>query len=259
MDQLPEHLRPPLRDLLLSVADDKFILGHRNADWTGLAPMLEEDIAFSSLAQDELAHALTLYQMVAEFSGGTADRLAYGRQPHEYLCAQLVEGSDDFNWAMAIARNFFCDHFDHARLTRLAHSAYTPLAHLGSRLAAEEQLHVEHVDAWVRRLGRGGEDSRNRMQEAFQALAPQAAMLWEPTQGLEVLEALGVYPKDEATSFDAWKRRLETLAKEAGLELSLNPPPANTVGGRRGEHGPTFAALLDELTEVYRVEPEATW
>src|SRR5688572_30079963 len=112
MDQLPDDLKQPLADLLLSVADDKFILGHRNADWTGLAPILEEDIAFSALAQDEIAHAAALYEMVAQLRGTTADRLAYGRKPDEYRCCALVELSDAFNWATALCRNFFCDHFD---------------------------------------------------------------------------------------------------------------------------------------------------
>ena len=258
MDALPDPLRRPLADLLLALADDKFILGHRNADWTGLAPILEEDIAFSSLAQDELAHALTLYQMVAGLVGGTADKLAYGRKPEEYRCAQLVEPSDDFDWATAIARNFFCDHFDALRLARLSRSLYTPLAQLTGRLAAEEQIHVEHVDSWVRRLGRGGDDSRRRMQAALDALAPQAAMLWETTPGQEQLEEAGIYPRDEPASFERWRQQLERLVAEAGLRLRL-APPADAVGGRRGQHGPAFGPLLDELTEVYRVEPEAAW
>ena len=108
MDRLTDDLRQPLAQLLLSVADDKFLLGHRNADWTGLAPILEEDIAFSSLAQDELSHATALYQLAAELLGTTADKLAFGRKPEEYRCAQLVELSDEFNWATALCRNFFC-------------------------------------------------------------------------------------------------------------------------------------------------------
>src|SRR6516162_586424 len=101
MIQLADDLKKPLADLLLSVADDKLMLGHRNADWTGLAPILEEDIAFSSLAQDELAHASALYQVVGGLLGTTADKLAYGRRPDEYRCAPLVELSDEFNWATA--------------------------------------------------------------------------------------------------------------------------------------------------------------
>ena len=64
------------RDLLLSIADDKLILGHRNSDWTGLGPILEEDIAFSALAQDDIAHALALYEVIAARTDTTADASA---------------------------------------------------------------------------------------------------------------------------------------------------------------------------------------
>ncbi len=43
-----------LKDLLFRMADDLLILGHRNSEWTGLGPLLEEDIAFSSMAQDKI-------------------------------------------------------------------------------------------------------------------------------------------------------------------------------------------------------------
>jgi len=164
VDQLNDEFKQPLIELLLSVADDKFILGHRNADWTGLAPILEEDIAFSSLSQDEIAHASALYEMVAGLLSMKPDQLAFGRKTEDYRCAQIVELSDDFDWAKAIARNFFCDHFDFLRLHRLERSSYTPLAQLGARLAAEEQFHVEHVDSWIGRLGKGGEQANQRLQ-----------------------------------------------------------------------------------------------
>jgi ring-1,2-phenylacetyl-CoA epoxidase subunit PaaC len=259
VNQLPRELQEPLAELLLSVADDKLCLGHRNADWTGLAPMLEEDIAFSSLAQDELAHASALYQMVAGLGGTTVDRLAYGRKPEEYRCAQIVELSDEFNWATALARGFFCDHFDLMRLTRLAGSAYVPLAQLASRLAAEEQIHVNHVDSWLGRLGHGGAEARGRMQEAVTALAPAAAMLWEPTEGVDKLRAAEVFPGDDAQLFRQWAGNLQRVAKASNLQLEIAPGRPGVKGGRRGVHSETFAPMLDELTEVYRVEPGATW
>jgi ring-1,2-phenylacetyl-CoA epoxidase subunit PaaC len=259
VDQLANALKGPLSRLLLSVADDKFMLGHRNADWTGLAPILEEDIAFSSLAQDELAHASVLYQMIGALVGTRTDTLAFGRKPEEYRCAQLVELSDEFDWATAICRNFFCDHFDFVRLHRLARSCYTPLAHLASRLAAEEQIHVEHVDSWMRRLGRGGEEAHGRMQQALNDLAGLAPMLVEPAEGLASLEEAGIYPNVERGMFERWAEDLGQVAREAGLDLKLEPPSADGVGGRRGRHTDAFVALLDELTEVYRIEPEAAW
>jgi ring-1,2-phenylacetyl-CoA epoxidase subunit PaaC len=259
VDKLPDHLRQSLVELLLSVADDKLMLGHRNADWTGLAPMLEEDIAFSSLAQDELAHALTLYQWLAGLTGGNADRLAYGRQPADYRCAQLLELSDEFNWAVAMGRNFFCDHYDFLRLNRLAQSSYTPLAQLAARLAAEEQVHVEHVESWVRRLGRGGDEAQARMQQALDQLAPLAAMLWEPTPGLAALEDAGTYPRTTQGDFASWSGQLQQICQTAGLRLQLAAPAPAARGGRRGVHSAEFPALLEELTEVYRLEPEAAW
>lgn len=255
----PEELRKPLTDLLLSVADDKFILGHRNSDWTGLAPILEEDIAFSSLAQDEISHAAALYDMTAKWLGTTADALAYGRKPEEYRCAAIVEIPDDFDWAVALARRFFCDHFDILRLQRLGRSSYPPLAALALRLAAEEQIHVQHADSWVKRLGRGNEDSRRRVQAALDKLTPPALQLFEPTADVEKLETAGLYPPLEADMFETWAAALQAVATEAGLNPKLTKPRGDAPGGRRGRRHEAFGPLLDELCEVYRAEPQAQW
>lgn len=297
MDSLAEHLKAPLIDLLLSVADDKLILGHRNADWTGLAPILEEDIAFSALAQDDIAHATALYELIACIEGcGTrgergaartssqsdalvgdgaqrearagskdeirrrADQLAYGREPGEYRCAAIVELHDEFDWSIAIVRQFLCDHFDHLRLMRLAASAFTPLRELSVRLLAEERLAIGHADQWIVRLGRGGDESRARIQAALDRLAPLACELFEPTEGVERLEAAGAYPKPSGgNTFTLWEDAVENVVEEATLHVRLAPPQAGFRGGRRGVHSPEFVELLAEMTEVYRVEPEAAW
>src|SRR5215212_6864840 len=65
--------------LLLSAADDEFVLGYRNSEWTGIAPMLEDDVAFSSMAQDEIGHARLFYGLLADRLGADADQVAYGR------------------------------------------------------------------------------------------------------------------------------------------------------------------------------------
>jgi len=116
MNTLPDHLALAVVELLLATADDKLVLGHANSDWTGLAPILEEDIAFSSLAQDEIAHAQALYQLAGPLCGRSADTLAFGRRPDEYRCATIVEGPDGFDWAVAITRQLLCDNFDWCRL-----------------------------------------------------------------------------------------------------------------------------------------------
>jgi ring-1,2-phenylacetyl-CoA epoxidase subunit PaaC len=255
---LDPSLNEPLAELLLTVADDKLMLGHRNSDWTGLAPILEEDIAFSSLAQDEIGHAQALYELAGSLLGRDANDLAFGRGPDAYRCCAVVEMPDDFDWAVAICRQFFCDHFDALRLARLARATWEPLAQLARRLHAEEQVHVEHVDAWVRRLGTGTDESRERMQAALDTLAPVGTSLFEPVRGEAALVAGGVLPGDD-DAFAAWTTTLGDVADDAGLRLELAPPPADFVGGRRGRHHEQFAALLDEMCEVYRLAPGAAW
>ena len=259
MIEIADHLKEPFVELLLSVADDKLILGHRNSDWTGLAPILEEDIAFSSLAQDEIAHAQALYELAAPLTRRSADDLVFGRGPGEYRCCGIVELPDDFDWAFAVCRRFFCDHFDALRLGRMARSSLTPLADLAGRLAAEEQIHVEHADAWIERLGRGGDDARRRMQEALDRLSPIAPALLEPTDGLESLESEGVYPPPDRVPFELWSAGLAAVTDASGLTLDLKPPAPGHTGGGRSTHTPHLERLLDEMCEVYRLEPGAAW
>lgn len=259
MTSLAKHLNAAFTQLILSIADDKLMLGHRNSDWTGLAPILEEDIAFSSMAQDEIAHAMALYQLLEPIVGKTADSIAFGRTVEEYRCAAIVVLPDEFDWATAIARQFFCDHFDRLRLERLAQSSYKPAADLAARQMAEEQIHVEHVDAWVSRLGRGGDDSHARLQRALDQLAPIAPMMFETVEDQQTLAEAGVYPGCGPDVFAQWRDQLQTIAGDAGLTLELTAPQASAIGGRRGQHSEHLTALLDEMCEVYRLEPGAAW
>src|SRR5437762_4799446 len=82
------HTPPPARSmsergrLLLELADDELIVGWRDSEWTGIAPTLEEDVAFSSIAQNEIGHARAAYELL----GDDADALAFDRRPEEYRC-----------------------------------------------------------------------------------------------------------------------------------------------------------------------------
>lgn len=259
MDTLSAELKKPLVDLLLSVADDKLILGHRNADWTGLAPILEEDIAFSSLAQDDLAHAMALFELIAAIDGRGADQIAYGRPAAEYRCCPLVELHDEFDWAVAIARQFLCDHFEQLRLARLSQSSYRPLRELAARMLAEERLAIGHADQWVIRLGKAPEDARGRIQKALDKLAPLAGGLFEPTFDVAALEKAGIYPTLPGDMHTLWSDAISNVIDAATLRFAPPPPAAPGADGRTGHHLPEFATLLDEMTEVYRVEPNAAW
>ena len=123
-----------------------------------------------------------------------------------------------------------------------------------STLVGAEVRFQDGVGAWL-----SNDDANHRMQEALNGLAPLAPMLFEPTEGQEVLEREKIYPQSEPAMFDRWSQDLLEVARDAGLTLSLQRPTAKIIGGRRGVHGAAFPAALDEMTEVYRVEPEAAW
>ena len=104
---------------LLRLADDELILGWRNSEWTGIAPFLEEDVAFSSIAQNEIGHARALYELAARDLGTTADELAFDREPAEYRCAPLVELRFVPDWARTIARRVLYEAADELRIEAL--------------------------------------------------------------------------------------------------------------------------------------------
>ena len=258
MNALAEHLQRPMVNLLLSIADDKLFLGHCNSDWTGLAPILEADIAFSSLAQDDIAHASAIYELTGSITGETSDHIAFGRTASEYCCCDIVTRKDAFNWACAIAKQFYCNHFDYIRLQRLCDSTWEPLASLSKRLLAEQAIHIDHVNSWVQHLGKGNDDSSTRIQEALDTYSPLAAMMFEEPKGLEELRTKGVLVHQESI-FNVWKQPVQDVVQKAGLTLHIEPMLDGTKGGRTGCHDEDFIQALAELQEVYSQDPAAAW
>ena len=127
---------------LLGLADDELIVGWRDSEWTGIAPMLEEDVAFSSIAQNEIGHARALYELHSD----DADALAFDRAPGEYRCAPLVE-LPLLDWAHTIARRWLYEVADEIRIGALKETL--PLA---AKIDREETYHRLHAAMWHERL-----------------------------------------------------------------------------------------------------------
>ena len=134
--ELDTATRSALAELLLSLADDEFVIGFWDSEWTGIAPMLEEDVATSSIAQDELGHARALYELLAELTADDADRIAYGRDADAFRHAALLNhGRGD--WAFSVARRYLYETADAVRLNALSRSSHAPLALLAGKMRRE--------------------------------------------------------------------------------------------------------------------------
>ena len=205
---------------LLEIADDELILGWRDSEWTGIAPVLEEDVAFSSIAQNEIGHARALYELAARDLGTTADELAFDREPAAYRCAPLVELRFVPDWARTIARRVLYEAADELRIEALKADPDTEVAGLAAKIDREEAYHRMHAQMWSERLA--GEP---RYEAAVEELWPYALGLVEPEQRDELAQRLG-RPAVEAVE--------------------------------RGEH-PELEALWEEMTEVRRSVPGAAW
>jgi ring-1,2-phenylacetyl-CoA epoxidase subunit PaaC len=243
-----------LEALLRSMADDEFVIGFSDSEWTGIAPLLEEDVAMSSLAQDELGHAAALYGLLADLTGGDADALAYDREPDEYRHARLLDhGRGD--WAMTIARRYLYETADAVRLEALGDGRWAPLAELVGKLVREERYHRMHIDAWLDRLAGAVGEPRDRLLDAFGVLAPDAGTVFTPLPGEAALVDAGVLAGSMATLAERWRTAIVPTLRRLDLPLpTVTIPP----DGREG-HGEPFRWLWGEFTSVRRSDPGATW
>ena len=173
-----------MNELLLELADDELVLGWRDSEWTGIAPFLEEDVAFSSIAQNEVGHARAAYELLARERGTTADALAFDREPGDYRCSALVQLRLVPDWARTIARHVLYEKEDERRIKELMSSDDPEIAGLAAKIDREETYHRIHAQMWAERLR--GEPRFEAALEELRPLVsrregttPQFAELWE--------------------------------------------------------------------------------
>jgi ring-1,2-phenylacetyl-CoA epoxidase subunit PaaC len=244
-----------LDGLLRSLADDEFVIGFSDSEWTGIAPLLEEDVAMSSLAQDELGHAAALYGLLASLTGTDADALAFDREPNEYRHARLLDhGRGD--WAMTIARRYLYETSDAVRLEALAAGSWVPLADLVGKIRREERYHSMHIEAWLDRLAHADGEARERLVGALSALGPDAGTVFTTLPDEPALLAAGILAAPMTELESRWRAAIAPTMSRLGLPPP--PPVADPDRGRTG-HGEAFRWLHGEFTAVRRSDPGAIW
>jgi ring-1,2-phenylacetyl-CoA epoxidase subunit PaaC len=167
---------------LLGLADDELVLGWRDSEWTGIAPVLEEDVAFSSIAQNEIGHARAVYELLTD----DADALAFDRALDEYRCAPLVE-LRLLDWAHSIARRWLYEEADRIRIAALRSHTDPAVAGLAAKIDREEVYHRMHAEMWHERLR-----NEPRFIDAVADLWPYALGVLEQDDRAELARRVGL-------------------------------------------------------------------
>lgn len=251
---MKSDLKDALAAQFLAMADDEILLAHRNSEWTGHAPILEEDIALANLAQDELGHATIWYGLLHELTSDDANQLVFFRDAPDYRNIQMVELPKG-DWAFTLMRQYLFDVAELLRLTEMLSSGYQPLADAVAKIQKEELYHVRHSGAWVKRLGQGTAESQQRTQFALDTLWPYALQMFEPLPEEPLLVEANYLPnaaKLRARWFDT------VFPFLTGADLRVPDTTAPIVTNRR-QHTADLTALLAEMQEVARYDPEAEW
>lgn len=246
-----------LKELLYKIADDLLILGHRNSEWTGIGPLLEEDIAFSSMAQDKLGQSLALYELLHQLGEREPDVVAFMRNADQFHNCQLVElpiGGYEFS----LMRHFLYDHSLMLRFQDLSNSSYTPLAELSRKLVGELRYHVLHADTFIKQLGSATEESISRLQSALNEAMPYALGIFEPSPYEENLIAEGIF-SGEKELYGLWWTAIKDILQQTVLTTPEIESDNAGYGGRRGRHTEYLQPLLDEMSEVFKLDPTAEW
>ena len=248
-------MQAPLFPLLLRLADDHLILGHRMSQWCGHAPMLEEDLALPNIALDLIGQARALYDYAGkvEGQGRGEDDLAYLRRERDYVNLLMVERPNG-DFAHSILRQFYFSTF--MNLWWTAGSSDETLDAIAAKAVKESAYHVRHTAQWVIRLGDGTEESAGRMAGAVEALASYVPEMFESDAVTRAASEAGLAP-EPADLRASWQAKIDEVFAEATIDGAHSEWPR--TGGRQGLHGEDMGYLLAELQHMQRTYPGASW
>ncbi len=254
-----ELSRDPLFEYTLHLSDNALILGHRNSEWTGFGPILEQDIAISNIALDLIGQARNFYQYAARLQGGdtTEDSLAYLRDVGEFKNCLLVE-QDNGDWAKTILRQFLFSTYQYYFFQKLQRCNDPELAGIAEKSLKETTYHLRWSGEWVIRLGDGTSESHERMLKAMDELAKFCGELLVPADFEKKLIATGI-AVDLSSIQPSWNEKVNSIFAEATLP-PFNPQDSWALtGGKQGVHTEQLGYILAEMQYLQRAYPNNEW
>jgi len=250
----------PVAEYALRLGDDALIAAQRLAEWSARAPEMEEDIALSNMALDQLGVARLLLSLV-----GDEDELAYLRDDHEFRNCLLVElpnagpaadpgAPGDFGVTMT--KLLALSTYQLLTYEWLVDSTDETLRDIAAKARKESRYHVEHAAQWTVRLGDGTDESHRRMQAAVDDIWPYTHELFEDDALAQSLEDAGVAPSPSSLK-PQWTDMVTDVLHRGTLSVPDNG--WRPSGGRSGRHTEHLSYLLAEMQVLHRAHPGARW
>jgi len=256
-----------LFEVCLRIGDDALISAQRLAEWSAAAPELEEDIALSNIALDQLgvARLMLSYAGEVEGAGRDEDALAYLRDDPEFRNCLLVELPNagpaagphaPIDFGVTMARLLFVSTYQLLLYQSLLDSSDERLRDIAAKARKESAYHVDHATQWTIRLGDGTEESARRMAEGLDWCWRFVPELFEVDDTMQAAIDAGIAP-DPREFEDEYRSAIAAVLAEAQLEAPADQRPI--LGGRRGHHSEHLGHLLAPMQFLPRTYPDATW
>lgn len=265
VDTTQEH-KEAIASLLFQLADDDFMYAYRGSEWLGLAPHIEEDVASSSISQDSMGHAVMFYNLLEEMGLGKADDLAHLRETSKRKNSILTERANgkgsymevpQYDWALQVVRSYFYMTAKKVKVDSLCSSSYIPLAEIAKKVKMEIYYHRLHWETWFKQLLDSTDLAKKKMTDAILLVSDDFADFFSYGVHKEIIEKQQLI-EPENVLIERWLQVVTPTFES----LQLSKPNISTIptkNGRNGEHLYDLDEALETLSEVYRVDPAASW
>ncbi len=244
---------------LLALADDEHMIGARHTNWIGLGPFLEEDLAFCSIAQDELGHAIGLYEILLaddpDRDAADLDAYAMLRDAADYRSCWLAE-IDCSEWNDSLVRHWLYDRAEALRWGALTECPDERVAALANRALREESFHLDHAERFMGRIA--GADSTGKIATSIARLMPIARGLWDaPTDGDPAVNGSTSRPIAELAA--EWETLIAGDLERWGADIALPDGSVAPDQAHRTVRSDGFDAFHADLQRVILLDTSAVW
>ncbi|MCB0153783.1 MAG: phenylacetate-CoA oxygenase subunit PaaI [Anaerolineae bacterium] len=211
-----------LLNLLLQLADNKYILGRRYAEWVNSAPLLEAAVAAAAMTQDELGHARSIYPLFRSFPN--APPVLKKEADRENLTNIAFLDAPFAHWTDFVAACFLFDQALSVVFEAARDSVYEPLQQRANKILQEESFHRMYGATWLRSLSKPGTVARQALDQALHRIWPEV-ICWlgqaeEKYQQVAVDQ--GVISDNIETTRQKFLSRVGPLLQELGYDFPIS-------------------------------------